>query len=154
MTETSVEVVKKLPNKKETIAGKPSVIKPSFEQTICSNALTKIGHTTPLTTNSLASRQSTVVWMGIQMNSSISEVWLYPSEEQEAMYKKATAPFFHRFSCFFLSSIDSFVLKVLEQSEVIREACNKSKLGIEASDSTMCFLTKRPDLRFWALIAM
>eukprot|EP00435_Cladocopium_sp_Y103_P066357 s1151_g28.t1 len=35
-------------------------------------------------------------------------VWLYPSEEQEAMYKK-----------------------VLEQSEVIREACNKSKLGIE-----------------------
>ncbi|CAK9059136.1 unnamed protein product [Durusdinium trenchii] len=35
-------------------------------------------------------------------------VWLYPSEEQAAMYKK-----------------------VLEQSEVVREACNKSKLGIE-----------------------
>ena len=51
-----------------------------------------------------------------------SQVWLYPSEEQEAMYKKALC--WH-----FLASDCSF--EVLEESEVIREACKKSKLGIE-----------------------
>eukprot|EP00913_Durusdinium_trenchii_P030312 g28396.t1 len=49
-------------------------------------------------------------------------VWLYPSEEQAAMYKK-----------------------VLEQSEVVREACNKSKLGIEADgDAVMGRLCNHP----------
>ena len=71
------------------------------------------------------------------------EVWLYPSEEQEAMYKKVCGSF--------LASKRSS--EVLEESEVIREACNKSKLGIEVLHNAPAWLYAALGARSSGLLA-